>query len=221
MRLRHVAAMGLEEDPKAQGRRLVQARERAGYETGTDGAKALKVVKDTYLQHENGTRSLKRAARLYAEKYEVPAEWLIWGSNPPEWADEEVRPELAQRRVRVVGYVGAGAVATLFATAQGPFDEVEPPIGATDDTVAVEVRGVSLGPAFDNALVFYDDVRKPVTEDQHGRLCVVGLTDGRVLVKIVRAATEGRFHLLSNTAEEPLWDQEVEWAARVTDIRPR
>ena len=139
----------------------------------------------------------------------------------PAAADDDLRPELTQRTVRVVGYVGAGAVATLYATAQGPFDEVEPPVGASDDTVAVEVRGVSLGPAFDNALVFYDDDRNPVTPDQHGRLCVVGLRDGRVLVKIVRAAADGRFHLLSNTAEEPLLDQEVAWAARVTDIRPR
>lgn len=123
--------------------------------------------------------------------------------------------------VPLVGYVGAGAVATLFRDSQGPFDQVLAPRDATQNTVAVEVRGASLGPAFDQAVIFYDDVRSPVTPDLHGRLCVVGLTDGRVLVKILRAGADGRYHLLSNTAEEPLLDQDIAWAARVKDIRPR
>lgn len=127
----------------------------------------------------------------------------------------------ASKTVAVVGFVGAGAVATLFAEGQGPFDYVEAPLHATATTVGLSVQGVSLGPAFDEALLFYDDVRSPVTPDLHGRLCVVGLPDGRVLVKILRSAGDGTFHLLSNTAEEPLLNQDVEWAAKVTDIRPR
>jgi transcriptional regulator with XRE-family HTH domain len=127
---------------------------------------------------------------------------------------------IASDPVAVVGYVGAGAVAVLFSEGQGPFDYVEPPRQRAPSTVGLGVRGVSLGPAFDNGWVFYDDVRSPVTEDLHGRLCVVGLTDGRVLVKILKPATGGRFHLLSNTAEPPLLDEEVQWAARVKEVRP-
>jgi transcriptional regulator with XRE-family HTH domain len=123
--------------------------------------------------------------------------------------------------VAVVGYVGAGDAAVLYAEGQGELYYVTPPSNRTKDTVAVEIRGVSLGPAFDGGLVFYDDVHSPVTPDQHGRLCVVGLPTGKVLVKILRAAGEGRFHLLSNTTEAPLLDQQVEWAALVKDIRPR
>jgi hypothetical protein len=130
--------------------------------------------------------------------------------------------EATSNPVAVAGYVGAGAVATLFSEGQGPFDYVEAPWDRTPDTIALEIRGASLGPAFDDGLVFYDDVRSPVTPDLHGRLCVVGLADGRVLVKILRPAADGRFHLLSNSTEEPPQrDQEVAWAARVKEVRPR
>lgn len=130
--------------------------------------------------------------------------------------------EAAAEPVAVAGYVGAGSVAILFPEGQEPFDQVEAPRERTPDTVALEIRGASLGPAFDDGLIFYDEMRSPVAPDLHGRLCVVGLADGRVLVKILRPAAEGRYHLLSNAAEEPpLRDLEVEWAARVKEVRPR
>lgn len=140
--------------------------------------------------------------------------WLLNGEG-----DENTAPPSAS--VAVVGFVGAGSVATLFSEGQGPFDEVEPPFNATPNTVALGIRGTSLGPAFDEGIVFYDDVRSPVTEDLHGRLCVVGLGDGRVLVKILRSAGDGTYHLFSNTVEEPLLNEIVAWAARVKDVRPR
>jgi hypothetical protein len=109
----------------------------------------------------------------------------------------------------------------LYAEGQGPFDYVPAPEGATENTVAAEIRGQSLGPFFDEWLVYYDDVRSPITPDQFGQLCVVGLPDGRVLVKQVRPAREpGQFHLLSQT-EAPILDQEVAWAAKVTNMTPR
>lgn len=124
-------------------------------------------------------------------------------------------------RVPVVGYVGAGARAVLFGQGQGPFDEADAPPGATDDTVAVEVRGDSLGPFFNEWLVFYDEVRSPVTPDLLGEVCVVGLPDERVLIKRLTAArTPGLYHLLSQT-EAPILDAEVLWAARVKGMSPR
>lgn len=98
---------------------------------------------------------------------------------------------------------------------------VPAPDGSTDDTVACEIRGESLGPLFDHWLVFYDDVRTPVTPDLIGHLCVVGLPDGRVLVKrLQKAAGTGFFHLISNT-EGPILDQPVDWAAKVKTMTPR
>ena len=109
----------------------------------------------------------------------------------------------------------------MFSEGQGPFDEVDAPHDATPSTVALGIRGVSLGPAFDEGIVFYDDVRSPITPDLHGRLCVVGLEDGRVLVKIIRSANDGTFHLFSNTMEEPMLNERLVWAARVKEVRPR
>lgn len=160
----------------------------------------------------NQGASIKTIAAL-APVLETTVSWLL--------GRDEDNGEPTSRRVAVVGLVGAGSVATLFSAGQGPFDEVEAPAHANDATVALAIDGVSLGPAFDKGIVFYDDVRSPVTPDLHGRLCIVGLTDGRVLVKILRSANDGTFHLFSNTMEEPILNAELEWAARVTDVRPR
>lgn len=131
------------------------------------------------------------------------------GSQPPT------------KTVRLVGFVGAGALAHYYASGSGDLGDVDAPPNASKETVAVEVRGDSLGPLFESWLIFYDDVRTPVTPDLHGRLCVVGLPDDRVLVKKIRPAGRAHhFHLLSNN-EEPILDQEVLWAARVKSMTPR
>lgn len=123
--------------------------------------------------------------------------------------------------VPLVGFVGAGAATTLFAEGQGPFDEVEAPDGATPSTVAVEVRGESLGALFDRWLIFYDDVHDPPRGRLLNRLCVCGLPDGRVLVKkLQRGQLPGLFNLISNT-EPPIYDAQVEWAAAVKAMVPR
>lgn len=124
--------------------------------------------------------------------------------------------------VPLVGYVGAGAQVNLFADGQGPFGEVEMPPGGSAKTVAVEVRGDSMaGLADDRWIIYYEDRREPVTEDLLGRLCVVGLADGRVLVKkLALGRLVGRFDLYS-TQGTPLFDQDVLWAAAVEWIKPR
>lgn len=128
----------------------------------------------------------------------------------------------SDREVPVVGYVGASAEAHYYADAQGPLDEVPAPPGATAQTVAVEVRGTSLGELFNGWLVFYDEVRSPITEELIAQLCVVGLPDGRVLVKkIKRSKTAGFYHLYSQTSEGTITDVEVEWGARVKHMAPR
>jgi hypothetical protein len=118
--------------------------------------------------------------------------------------------------------VSAGDGHVTFGDGQGPFDEVEAPDGSTQDTVAVEIRGVSLGPALDQWLIFYDRVSDPPQPALAGKLCVAGLPDGRVLVKVLRPAREpGLWHLFSNTADPPLLDQSLDWAAPVRAMTPR
>lgn len=169
-------------------------------------ADAVGMSKGGYVKIEDGDRRLTadfiaRAARTFGVK------------------DSEII-QTATHMVPVVGYVGAGAEA-FFEYGQGPFDEVEAPDGATEDTVAVEIRGTSLGELFDRWLIFYDQRREPVTSDLIGKLCVIALDDERVVVKkLKRGQLKGRYDLISNT-EPPLYDQTVVWAARVKQMVPR
>jgi hypothetical protein len=73
----------------------------------------------------------------------------------------------------------------------------------------------------DGWIVYYDNRRDPPTNDMYGKLCVVGLRDGRVLIKkLLPGRQTGCFDLYS-TASSPMQDQQVEWAARVSWIAPK
>jgi transcriptional regulator with XRE-family HTH domain len=196
------------------GERLRLARERRGIGTAKEAAEAMSVPVATYIQHENGVRGVRpERAQQYATFYGVSPEWIVYGKG-----DEADR---AGATVPLVGYVGAGAEAHFYASSDEGLGEVEAPPEATMDTRAAEIRGESLGPLFEGWLVFYDDVRTPVTPDLMGQLCVVGLPNDKVLVKKLRPSrTPGLYHLLSNS-EAPMLDQEVAWAAKVKTMRPR
>lgn len=200
--------------------RLAQARKEAGYASASAAARALDVKEPTYIGHENGHRDLKReVAETYARRFHVSLEWLLTGKGPKERRPLRIDPA-EQRFVPLAGYVGAGAQTFFFANDE-PLDEVPAPLGATDATVAVEIRGDSLGSFFDRWLVFYDDVRRPVDVSLLNKLCVVGLEDGRILIKKVqRSKAKGFFHLLSQT-EPPILDVRLEWAAKVKNMVPR
>lgn len=125
--------------------------------------------------------------------------------------------------VKVVGWAGAGSEAHFYGeAADDPQEYVTAPSRASPETVAVEIRGDSLGPGFNGWLAFYDDRRDPITEDLYGRLCIVGLKDGRVLIKIPRPAKhKGYFHLHSSATTDVIPDVQIVWAARVRMVEGR
>ena len=85
----------------------------------------------------------------------------------------------------------------------------------------MKVRGHSLGPLFDNWLVFYDDIRDAPDDGLVGHMCVCGLHDGRALVKALKESpATGLWNLLSNT-EPPIYDVGLDWTAPVREMRPR
>lgn len=172
----------------------------------TELARAVDTSKQNIARWADGERRLTpETARLLAPHLSTTWEQLL----------------MEEAQVPLVGWVGAGAEAHFYASADDPDEMVAAPDGWTPETVAVEVRGDSLGALFDHWLVYYDQVKAPVTADLIGRLCVVGLPDGRVLVKMIRRAKASYlYHLLSNT-EEPILDVEIEWAARVKNMAPR
>lgn len=129
-------------------------------------------------------------------------------------------PNAGPKEVVVVGLVAAGSDTVAFSEGQGNLGEVEAPDNATEQTVAVEVRGDSLGALFENSLIFYDDVRTPPSADMVGRMCVCGLDDGRVVVKSLRRGRRaGRWDLHPNLGQ-PIYDTKVIWAALVRNVRP-
>lgn len=168
------------------------------------------------MQRAVGTPGRKgttvRTLTALAPVLETSAHWLMTGEGDPGDATDSVP---------VVGYVSAGDVAILYDVGQGNLDMVPRPQNATQDTVAAEIKGTSLGPSLDGWLVYYDDVRSPITPDLYGELCVAGLPDGRVVVKRLVHTPSGAFHLLSNGIDPPMLDQEVLWAAKVKGITPR
>lgn len=174
--------------------------------TQEQAAAALGTTRNYYVKLEGATRP-------------VGQKWIdrageVYGIDP---ADVIAEP----RTVSLIGYVGAGAEAHLFAEGQGPFDQVEAPEGSNEKTVAVEIRGDSLGSFFDTWLVFYDDVRDPPGTDLTNKLCIVGVADGRILIKkLVKGTLPGHFTLLSQF-EPPIYDVIVEWAAKVKNMVPR
>ena len=143
--------------------------------------------------------------RLRADEIATVSEYLgiepprLIGGGPP-------RPPSAP----LVGYVGAGAVAHFYADGQGPFDDVDAPLNSKPMTVAVQVRGHSLGVLFDNWLVFYDDIHNPPDDSLVGRMCVCGLSDGRVLIKSVK-----------RSPQTGLWNLSVQHRAADLRRRPR
>jgi transcriptional regulator with XRE-family HTH domain len=134
---------------------------------------------------------------------------------------EEFGDISAARKVKLVGFVSAGSVAVLYSEADDPDEWVEAPDGATERTVAAEIRGTSLGELFDRWLVFYDDLRERPSRSLLNKLCIVGLADGRVVVKkLTKGQLPGRYTLVANT-EPPIYDAAVIWAARIKHMTPR
>lgn len=213
---------------KTRGDRLRIAREKR-FPSARAAALALGVPVSTYGAHERAQEPGGRdygpdEAEKYARRLKVSPEWLLTG-RPVNGSDQAadlptIDPD-APAVTRVVGYVGAGALAHYYALPSDELDTVPSPGNATPETVAVEIRGSSLGPLFDRWIAFYDDVRRAPTDDLIGKLCVIGLSDERVLIKrLERGRRAGLYRLASNT-DPPIEDVPIEWAARVKNMVPR
>lgn len=193
------------------GDRIAAARKAAGVSQGRLGD-LVAAGQTTVSSWERGrTEPTREDVQRIATALGVPLALLEVGSEAP---GDRIR-----RTVPLVGYVGAGGQAHYGSG--DVLGEVDAPENATESTVAAEMRGESMGPLLDGWLVFWDEVRSPVTPDMHGQLCVVGLPGDKVFVKQIRpSSTDGLYHLISN-AEGPMLDMEILWAAKVTEMRPR
>lgn len=135
-------------------------------------------------------------------------------------ADEPAEPP--KRRVTtVVGRAGAATDGKLvYAEGQGGLGTVLLPEGATEDSVAIEIEGYSMGVLADGALVFYTETHAAPTDDMLGLVVIIGTDKGDVLLKkLLRGSRLGLFDLESINGPT-IRDQKVIWAAHIDSLVP-
>jgi len=197
--------------------RLQTARKRAGFETAADAARALGVHPATYTSHENGIRGFRtQQAEHYARRFGVALEWLLTGN------DIALHSVHAQLTVPIIGAINSGGeFAAYLDRPRSQLETVQAPPGAAPETVAAEIRPNALSSLFDNWMLFYDDVKTPVTPTMVGRLCIIQIDDGRVLVRRLRTSSRrGTYHLISHL-DATMFDQTLTWASPVRTLIPR
>lgn len=191
--------------------RLAFARKRAGFPGPKEAAEALGVNRNSYTQHENGTRGFKRdAAVQYARKFKVSLDWLLTGRG-------EMGP--GRTKSQLVGKVGAGAEIVRFEEGVHLGDS-DLPDDLPPGNVA-EISGESQYPLQDGWLIVYGPEYQGIPEKCVGKLCVVGVHDGPTLLKTLKRGSKKGFWRLESWNAPPREDVRLVWAALVTDIRPR
>jgi hypothetical protein len=205
-----------------RGERLRIAREKH-FKSARLAGKAMGIPVSTYGAHERAESAGGRdygpdEAKKYGRRFKVAPEWLLTGREPFPTGADEAPPA---PKVPVIGYVGAGSAVHFYDVPPSHLDEVSGPADANESTAALEIRGESLGPFFNRWYVFYDDVRRPMTSDLIGQPCVVGLTDGRILIKQVQRGSDLGLYSLHSATEKPIVDVAIEWAATVDSVSRR
>lgn len=136
----------------------------------------------------------------------------------------KVRHFLRLDSVPLKGFASAGDRIEYYPLAEDELDRVDAPDNATENTVAIAIRGDSLGAAFNGWIAYYDHVERPITDALINQLCVLGLSDGSVQIKRVMPSRNKRFvHLVSNTGAQvsDVPKSLIEWAAKVIRMTQR
>lgn len=181
----------------------------------TEFAERVGTTQSTVTRWENGSRPQGDMLQRIAEFANTTVERLLG-------VDELAATPTGE--IPVVGYVGAGAEIIPYDDlphGEG-LDHVERPPFVSGRAVAVEVKGDSLLPtAEDGWRLIYTGEQTILEDEVLNRICVVQLTDGRMLVKrLMRGSQPQRYHLVSTNAPI-IEDAEIVWAARVKAIIPR
>lgn len=186
--------------------RLRAARKKAGFSSAAKAAARFGWNTSTYRSHENGqTQPGADDAEKYAHAFKVEPDWIMFGDKP--------RRADPPHTVPVHGYVGAGAGIDPFEDTH-PIDHIELP--ALDDQLqCVVVRGLSMYPRyFDGEKLLYSAERRSPAR-LVGEECVVRLTNGQMLVKIIRRGSRKTLFNLESWNAPLLEDQAIDWASPI------
>lgn len=118
--------------------------------------------------------------------------------------------------IPIRGFVGGGGEVEFYELDEDRLRKAPPIKGSTPKTIALIVNGPALGPLLERAAIYYEDTRSTPTQEMMGKLCVVGLSDGRVLIrKLQESRLKKRFHLILPNVD-PIMDSPVEWASLIS-----
>jgi phage repressor protein C with HTH and peptisase S24 domain len=192
--------------------RLRAARVAAGFKSASQAAERFGWKRSTYASHENGQTPTPPIEALedYARAFRVPMAHLVDGSQPANGRKAQ--------GFDVMGVVGAGErVETPPDEERHPIDYIDPP-SVKDGYVAVEVRGDSMTPVYQNGDYLF--IRRNISwsiGQLIGRDCVVETERGRTYVKCVkRGSKAGHVDLISyQEGVEPFLDVVLKWGAPV------
>lgn len=222
--LQLVADMTTEQDNsirRAQGKRLAELREMAGFKSARQAALECGWKESSYRAHENGSRTMGRNdAEKYVNRFnailgrrQADAQYVLFGG-------ERTRSMSVHSNVPVVGRIGAGAeIMPEFEQVppEGLF-EVEVMLPITSDSVAFEVDGDSMYPRYDPGDIVICLREGTHIENAIGREVAVRTSDGRrYLKRIVRGSEPGVYNLLSHNAE-PILGVRPEWVSLIDHV---
>lgn len=191
------------------GDRLREVRQRAGFTTVAEAARATRLHPQNWADHESGRRKIKehnardyaRAINRVAPAINLSWAWLLTGQDAAK-----------SPTIPLLGYVGGGA--QVFAFDSQEIDFIDAPAGADEDDVAFVLRGASMPPFRDGGYI----LAKPVSNvsDVLFRLAVVDLEDGtRWFKTVVPSTLEGCHTLVSlNAGVDPIRDVRIVRAAK-------
>lgn len=172
--------------------------------THEEAAKAMGLSQSGYTKLERGERKLSDMHITMAmSAYQVPAAEVLG---------------VGQRFVPLTGFVGAGQ--EIYQFDEGGAGEVEAPPNAIPETVAVEVRGESMLPLYEDGTILYYSRQLP-PDRMLGRRCITRLSDERVLVKFLRRGSQPGLYTLGSLNAPDIEDVSLQWAAPIDWIKPR
>ena len=116
------------DDRPEAAKRLTEARLARGFKNAKDAARFFGWPYETYIQHEQGTRGIPRAAAKYAKAFRVSEGWLLTGEGQGPTGKNEVDQLVESKSpigmVRTIGKVAANTWLSVDEMDFG-YDDVE------------------------------------------------------------------------------------------------
>lgn len=190
------------------GQRLREARKAVGFLSAAEAAKAIGVPIATYTGHEANHRGFPaKKAALYAKHFHVSVNWLLFGEKPTQ--DTALVPIIAviENGQSQINELSGSACTTTSA-----------PSGFSGVKYAFQIAHDAMH-MFAGWTFFLEEKTDRLSKIAEDKLCLVGLSNGHILLaKPRRASANGLYHLYF-FGETPRTDVKIKWISRVIATR--